>query len=81
MKKEVGMDDELRPEYDLSQLLEGGVRGKYAERYREGTNLALLAPDVAAVFPDGEAVNEALRLVAQLAKIPSLTLATADPTW
>jgi hypothetical protein len=32
------MDDELRPEYDLSQLLEGGVRGKYADRYREGTN-------------------------------------------
>jgi hypothetical protein len=70
MKKEIGIDDELRPEYDLSQLLEGGVRGKYADRYREGTNLVLLAPDVAAVFPDEEAVNEALRLVAQLAKIP-----------
>ena len=80
MKKEVEIDDELRPEYDLSQLLEGGVRGKYADRYREGTNLVLLAPDVAAVFPDEEAVNEALRLVAQLAKIPSLILATADPT-
>ncbi len=71
MKQEVGMDDDLRPEYDLSQLLEGGVRGKYADRYREGTNLVLLAPDVAEVFPDEEAVNEALRLVAQLAKIPS----------
>ena len=81
MKKEVGMDDELRPEYDLSQLLEGGARGKYAGRYREGTNLVLLAPHVAAVFPDEKAVNEALRLVAQLAKIPSLTPATADPTW
>jgi len=80
MKKEVGIDDELRPEYDLSQLLEGGVRGKYADRYREGTNLVLLAPDVAEVFPDEEAVNEALRLVAQLAKIPSLTPATAAPT-
>jgi hypothetical protein len=77
MKKEIGIDDELRPEYDLSQLLEGGVRGKYADQYREGTNLVLLAPDVAAVFPDEEAVNEALRLVAQLAKIPSLTPATA----
>ncbi len=65
------MDDDLRPEYDLSQLLEGGVRGKYADRYREGTNLVLLAPDVAEVFPDEEAVNEALRLVTQLAKIPS----------
>ena len=80
MKKEVEIDDELRPEYDLSQLLEGGVRGKYADRYREGTNLVLLAPDVAEVFPDEEAVNEALRLVTQLAKIPSLTPATAAPT-
>ena len=38
--------DELRPEYDLGQLLKGGVQGKYAHRYREGTNLVLLAPDV-----------------------------------
>ena len=64
------MDDELRPEYDLSELLEGGVRGKHADRYREGTNLVLLAPDVAAVFPDERAVNEALRLVMKLARIP-----------
>lgn len=56
------MDDELRPEYDLSQL-KGGVRGKYAERYKEGTNLILLAPDVAEVFKDNESVNEALRLL------------------
>ncbi len=70
MKKQARMDDELRPEYDLSELLKGGVRGKYADRYREGTNLVLLAPDVAAVFPDEESVNEALRLVVQLARIP-----------
>ncbi len=70
MKKQTGMDDELRSEYDLTELLKGGVRGKYAERYREGTNLVLLAPDVAAVFPDERAVNEALRLVMQLARIP-----------
>ena len=70
MKKEVEMDDELRPEYDLSQLLKGGVRGKYADQYREGTNLVLLSQDVANVFPDEKAVNEALRLVMQLAKIP-----------
>ena len=69
MQKKVGNDDELRPEYDLSRLLEGGVRGKYAERYRQGTNLVLLAPDVAEVFPDEEAVNEALRLVIRLANI------------
>lgn len=55
-------DDDLRPEYDFSEL-KGGVRGKYAERYREGTNLVLLDPDVAAAFPDAKAVNDALRLL------------------
>lgn len=71
MKKETRpeMDDELRPEYDLRQLLKDGVRGKYAERYKAGTNLVLLAPDVARAFPNEEAVNQALRLVIQLAKI------------
>ena len=65
------MDDELRPEYDLSQLLKGGERGKYAKRYRAGTNLVLLSPDVAQAFPNDEAVNEALRLVIQMAKLPT----------
>lgn len=48
MNKEIDseMDDELRPEYDFSQLA-GGVRGKYVERYRTGTNLVLLDADVA----------------------------------
>jgi len=63
------IDDELRPEYDLSKLLKEGVRGKYAERYKAGTNLVLLAPDVAQAFPSEEAVNQALRLVIQLAKL------------
>lgn len=65
------MQDELRPEYDLRQLLKGGVRGKYAARYRAGTNLVLLAPDVAKAFAnDAEAINEALRLVIQMSKLP-----------
>ena len=64
------MNDELRSEYDLAELLKGGERGKYAERYRQGTNLVLLAPDVAEVFTDEESVNQALRLVMQLAQIP-----------
>ena len=51
--------DEMRKEYDFS----GGVRGKYAARFAEGTNLVLLAPDVAAVFPTATAVNRALRAV------------------
>ena len=59
-KSEESMDDELRPEYD-ENLLKNGVRGKYAERYRRGTNLVKLAPDVAAAFPSEQAVNEALR--------------------
>ena len=44
------MEDDPRPEYDFSQL-KNRVRGKYAERYKEGTNLILLAPDVAQAFP------------------------------
>ncbi len=43
----------------------GGERGRYAKRFAEGTNLVLLAPDVAEVFPDSDAVNTALRLVVQ----------------
>jgi len=70
-KSKTEMSDELRPEYDLRKLLKGGVRGKYAERYRAGTNLVLLDPDVAKVFPNEEAVNDALRLVIQLTKIPN----------
>ena len=50
-------DDEMRAEYDFS----GGVRGKYYERYRQGTNLMLLEPDLAKVFRDSETVNIALR--------------------
>jgi hypothetical protein len=51
--------DEMRPEYDFS----AGVRGKYTTRFAEGTNLVLLAPDVAAEFPTASAVNKALRQV------------------
>lgn len=47
--------------------MRGGVRGKYVERYRAGTNLALLAPDVADAFPTDEAVNEALRTILKAA--------------
>lgn len=61
------LDDELRPEYDLSKLKQG-PRGKYAEQYKKGTNLVLIAPDVAEVFPDEAAVNEALRMLMRIAK-------------
>ena len=62
-----GMADELRPEYDLSKL-RGGVRGKYAKRFQQGTNLVLLSPDVARYFPDERAVNDALRSLVGIAK-------------
>lgn len=70
-KPKTEINDELRPEYDLRELLKDGVRGKYAQRYRAGTNLVLLEPDVAQAFPSEAAVNEALRLVIQLTKLQS----------
>ncbi len=54
--------DEMRDHYDFS----GGVRGKYAARYAEGSNVIVLAPDVAEVFPDSVAVNEALRTLVRI---------------
>ena len=57
-------DDDLRPEYDAS-ILRRGIRGKYYDRYRAGTNLARLAPDVRAAFPTDEDVDRALRSLMQ----------------
>jgi hypothetical protein len=57
-------DDEMRPEYDFS----GGVRGKYYEAYMRSSNVVVLDPDVAEIFRDSAAVNEALRLLAKIAK-------------
>jgi hypothetical protein len=58
--------DELRPEYKRSDLGHG-VRGKYYKSYQEGTNIVLLSPDVAEVFPDEASVNEALRSLIKVA--------------
>ncbi|AFY93560.1 hypothetical protein [Chamaesiphon minutus] len=67
MKKEVDeLEDELRPEYDFAAM-QGGVRGKYVQRYRSGTNLVLLDPDIAKAFPTDASVNEALRLLVKIA--------------
>jgi hypothetical protein len=54
----------MRPEYDIS----GGVRGKYYEAYRQSSNVIVLDPDVAEIFHDSIAVNEAPRLLAKVAK-------------
>jgi hypothetical protein len=59
--------DELRPEYRREDL-GPGIRGKYVDAYRSGTNLVLLSPDVAKVFPTEETVNEALRSLIEVAK-------------
>ena len=78
MNKETEPEDDLQPEYDLKELLKGGVRGKYVARYREGANVIVLAPDVAQAFPTAAAVNEALRLVMRMAQIPQPTAKTAN---
>jgi hypothetical protein len=66
MKKEINeLEDELRAEYDFSKM-EGGVRGKYVDRYQSGTNIVLLEPDVIQAFPNSASVNEALRLLIKI---------------
>lgn len=55
---------EMLDEYDFSE----GVRGKYAKRYAEGTNLVILEPDVAKVFPDSKVVNDALKMLIKISQ-------------
>jgi hypothetical protein len=69
-KSRGGTVDELRPEYDLGRLLRNGVQGKYAARCRRGTNLVRLDPEVARAFPTEADVNQALRLVIRLTRLP-----------
>jgi hypothetical protein len=61
---EMTVDDEMRPEYDFSN----GVRGKYYEAYQQSSNVVVIDPDVAEIFRDSASVNEALRLLAKIAK-------------
>ncbi|MCK6622518.1 MAG: hypothetical protein HUU32_02550 [Calditrichaceae bacterium] len=65
MKKATKIQDDpdMLAEYDFSK----GVRGKYVERLAAGSNIVVLSPDVAEVFPDSESVNEALRLLIKIA--------------
>jgi hypothetical protein len=60
MKKKDELIDDMRPEYDLSKL-KNQVRGKYVERYSQGTNLVLIEPDIFDEFPSSEAVKKAPR--------------------
>lgn len=65
MKKQVEIerDPDMLDEYDFSQ----GVRGRYVQRFAQGSNVVVLSPDVAEVFPDSESVNNALRLLVEIA--------------
>jgi hypothetical protein len=60
--KRMQKDPNMLEEYDFSK----GVRGKYAKRYEEGTNVVVIEPDVAKVFPDHDSVNQALRSLAEI---------------
>jgi hypothetical protein len=68
--KENNMNQELNKETDPDMLDEydfsNGVRGKYVDRFAEGSNVVVLDPDVAQVFPDSESVNQALRALAEI---------------
>lgn len=64
-KKATADTDTMRPEYDFSNA----VRGATAARYAQGTNIVLLDPDVAELFPDSRAVNEALRTLSRLGRV------------
>lgn len=57
----------MQDEYDFGDFGEG-VRGEYAGRYAEGSNVAVLSPDVAQAFPDSQAVNDALRAIVDVAR-------------
>ena len=65
MKKqaETEHDPDMLDDYDFSQ----GVRGKYVQRFAQGSNVVVLSPDVAEIFPDSESVNTALRLLVEVA--------------
>ncbi len=64
-------DPDMLSEYDFSK----GVRGKYAQRYAEGCNVVVLAPDLVKVFPDSQSVNETLRALVAIAKKSTKTKA------
>ena len=53
-------NNDLRPEYPV-ELIRSGVRGKYARRCKEGSNVVVIGPDLSEAFPNSEAINEALR--------------------
>lgn len=70
-RREKTEQSKMQSEYDFSR----GIRGKYARRYAQGTNVVVLDPDVAKVFPDAEAVNRSLRALADIIRRQQKSLA------
>ncbi len=70
---------DMRPEYDFASM-KGGVRGKYVKKYRAGTNLVLLDPEVAEAFPTDAAVNQALRALLNITKVVRLPKRVLEPS-
>ena len=66
-KASTKLTDDMRPEYDFTTMV-GGVRGKYVQRLREGSNIVLIEPEVAEAFPTEQAVNEALKGILNTAR-------------
>lgn len=73
------LKDDIRPAYDFASM-KGGVRGKYVNKYRAGTNLVLLDPEVARAFPTDAAVNQALRAVLSITKVIRRPAKALQPT-
>lgn len=71
--------NDVRPEYDFASM-KGGIRGKYVTRYRAGTNLVLLDPELAEAFPSDAAVNQALRAVLNMTRAVRLPDQVLQPT-
>ena len=78
-KSDQTANHELRPEYDFASM-KNGVRGKYVRRFRAGTNVVLLEPEVAEAFPTEDAVNEALRGVLNTTRAVRRTGGLANKT-
>jgi hypothetical protein len=72
-----GQNNSLRREYDFASM-QGGIRGKYVKRLREGTNIVLLEPEVAEAFPNDQAVNQALSGILNTARAVRRTGGLAD---
>ena len=62
--KKMQKDPDMLEEYDFSK----GIRGKYAKKYSEGTNVVVIDPDVSKFFPDHDSVNQALRSLTEIIK-------------